>query len=100
MIKYKNSQATNTVTIAPRISHVIPVEVLLYACSRPPVEVMRSAFFDSRLDAFSINYHQRDGEAGKTFESSLSASPKAILRSFRPRAIPSIDSESSSCVIR
>jgi hypothetical protein len=65
MIKYMNSQATNTAMIAPKISHVMPVEVLLYACNRPPVAVIRSAFFDKRPDAFSINYlSETNGEGG------------------------------------
>src|SRR5271168_4745762 len=48
MIKYMNSHAANTAAIAPKISHVMPVEVLLYACNRPPVADIRSAFFDKR----------------------------------------------------
>ena len=50
-----NNQATNTAAMAPRISHVIPLEVLLYACNLPPVFVIRSAFFDNVVVAFSIN---------------------------------------------
>lgn len=65
MMKYMNSHATNTATIAPKISHVMPLEVLLYACNRPPVAVIRSAFFDKRLDAFSTNcLSDTNGEAG------------------------------------
>ena len=78
---YMISQANNTTRIARIISQVIPVEVFLYACSLPPVAVIRSAFLKSIVDAFSIIYkvNNKVGFGLVTFESSFKASPNAIL---------------------
>lgn len=56
MIKYMNIQAINTATIEPRISQVIPLDVLLYCCNLPPVDAILSAFFINMFVALSINY--------------------------------------------
>lgn len=98
MTKNINNHAMNTATMDPRISHVIPLEVLLYICNLPPVETILSAFLDNIVDAFSINFCQRCFQSD-TFESSLNASPKAILRSLRPLAMPNIAVDMSSCNI-
>jgi hypothetical protein len=54
IMKYMNNQATNTAIIALIISHVIPVDILLYDCNLPPVAIIFSAFFESREDAVSM----------------------------------------------